>query len=125
METEKVDALRKITLSIEAGTAPDAKDLTPKSSQFEFIFGLGISGLTPFEVQLADKKVGEQIHLHISREEIPQIFQHLTLFPLKLPEHADSFYLRLKIKKVVQADQKEVVKALAAIANCEDYCCGH
>ena len=125
METEKIEVLKKITLSVEAGTAPDATHLTPQSSQFEFIYGLGISGLTPFEIQLADKTVGEEIHLHISREEIPQVFQHLLLFPLNLPEHLDAIYLKLKITKVIQADQREVIKALAEIANCEDVCCGH
>ncbi len=125
METEKIDHLKKITLSIEAGTTSDSTDLTPQSSQFEFIYGLGISGLTPFEIQLADKTVGEEIHLHISREGIPQVFQHLILFPLPQPEHLDSFYLKLKITKVIPADQREVIKTLAEIANCEDQCCGH
>ena len=59
------------------------------------------------------------------REEIPQVFQHLVFLSLNLPEHADSFYLKLKIKSVLQADQREVIKALAEIANCEDHCCGH
>ena len=59
METEKIGVLKKITLSVEAGTAPDSMDLTPKSAHFEFIYGLGTSGLTPFEIQLADKTVAE------------------------------------------------------------------
>jgi len=125
METEKIEVLKKIILSVEAGTAPDSMDLTPQPSQFEFIYGLGTSGLTPFEIQLADKTVGQEVQLHMSREDIPQVFQHLVFFPLNLPEHADSFYLKLKIKSVLQADQREVIKALAEIANCEDHCCGH
>ncbi len=125
METEKIEVLKKITLSVEAGTAPDSMDLTPQSSQFEFIYGLGTSGLTPFEVHLANKTVGEEIRLHISREEIPRFFQHLVFSPLNLPEDADSFYLKVKIKSVLQADQREVIKALAELANCEDHCCGH
>jgi hypothetical protein len=125
METEKIDLLKKITLCVEAGTAPDSMDLTPQPSQFEFIYGLGISGLTPFETQLADKTVGEEIRLHINREEIPQVFQHLMLFPLNLSDHLDAFYLKLKVTKVTSADQREVIKALAEIANCEDHCCGH
>ena len=125
METEKIDPLKKVTLSIEAGTTPDSMDLTPKSYQFEFIYGLGISGLTHFEMQLADRTVGEQIHLRISREEIPQVFQHLVLFPLTLPEHLDSVYLTIRITEVIPADQREVIKALAEMASCEDHCCGH
>ena len=125
METEKIEHLKKITLSVEAGTAPDSMDLTPQSSQFEFIYGLGTSGLTPFEIQLADKTVGEEIQLHMSREEIPLVFQHLVHFSLNLPEDADSFYLKLKIKSVLQADQREVIKALAEMASCGDNCCSH
>ena len=125
METEKIDPLKKVTLSIEAGTTPDSMDLIPQSSQFEFIYGLGISGLTPFEMQLADRTVGEQIHLRISREEIPQVFQHLVPFPLTLPEHLDSVYLTIRITEVIPADQREVIKALAEMASCEDHCCGH
>lgn len=125
METEKIDLLKKITLSVEAGTAPDSTDLNTQSSQIEFIYGLGVSGLTPFELQLADRTVGEEIQFLINREEIPQVFQHLLLLPLNLPDDLDSFHLRLKIMKVIPADQREVIKALAEIANCEDHCCGH
>jgi hypothetical protein len=35
METEKIEILKKITLSVEAGTAPDSMVLTLQSSQFE------------------------------------------------------------------------------------------
>ena len=125
METEKIDLLKKITLSVEAGTAPDSTDLNPQSSQIEFIYGLGVSGLTPFELQLADRTVGEEIQFLINREEIPQVFQHLLLLPLNLPDDLQTFHLRLKVMKVTPADQREVIKALAEIANCEDHCCGH
>ncbi len=125
MEKEKIDFLKKITLSIEAGTVPDSMDLSPQSSLFEFIYGLGSAGLTPFEFQLADKAVGDEVRLRINREEIQEFFQHLMLPPLNLPEKLDSFYLRVKIREVVPADQREVIKAMAEIANCGDHCCGH
>ena len=125
MKTEKIDLLKKITLLVEAGSAPDSMHPGPQSSQIEFIYGLGVSGLTPFELQLADRTVGEEIQFLINREEIPQVFQHLLLLPLNLPDDLDSFHLRLRVMKVIPADQREVIKALAEIANCEDYCCGH
>ncbi len=125
MEKEKIDFLKKITLSVEAGTVPYSMDLSPQSSHFEFIYGLGSDGLTPFEFQLADKAAGDEVHLRINREEIREFFQHLILSPLNLPENVDAFYLTVKIREVVPADQREVIKALAEIANCEDHCCGH
>ncbi|NNG07654.1 MAG: hypothetical protein HKM90_07960 [Desulfobacteraceae bacterium] len=122
---EKIDLLKKITLSVEAGTAPDSMDLSPRSSEIEFIYGIGVSGLTPFELQLADRTVGEEIQFLINREEIPQVFQHLLLLPLNLPDDLQTFHLRLKVMKVTPADQREVIKALAEMANCEHHCCGH
>ena len=49
---EKIGALKKVTLSLEAGRSPEAMDLTSQPLPFEFIFGLGTAGLTPFEVEL-------------------------------------------------------------------------
>ena len=122
---DKISALKKVTLSIEAGTAPDSMELIPKPSLFEFIFGLGTQGLTPFEFELADKTAGYMICLHLKREEIPLVFQHLILPPLNIPKHLDSFYLKVQVIKVIPADQREVIKALAETASCDDHCCGH
>lgn len=121
---EKIDFLKKITLSFEAGSTSDNMNLT-SSSQFEFIYGLGTGGLTPLEFQLADKCVGDEIRLHITREEMPHFFQHLTPPPLNLPEHLDAFYAKLQVIKVVKADEREVIKAMADMSNCDDHCCGH
>jgi hypothetical protein len=126
IETEdKISALKKITLSLEAGTTDHSMDLSPQPLLFEFIFGLGTGGLTPFEFQLAGKTPGDEIRLHLKRQEIPQVFQHLIIPPLNIPEHWESFYLRVRVIKMIPADQREVVKALADIANCDDHCCGH
>ena len=125
MAEGKVDTLKKITLSLEAGTTSDSTDLTPQPPQFEFIYGLGTAGLTPFEFQLADRTVGDEVHLHIGHEEMPQFFQHLILPPIDIPDDLNSFYLRFRVIKVIPADQREVIKALAEIANCDDHCCGY
>ena len=122
---DKIDALQKINLSLEAGTTPDSMDLTPESYSYEFIFGLGTEGLTPLEFQLVGKTEGDEICLHLKREEIPQAFRHLIMPPLDIPDKLDSFYLKVQVVKVVSADQREVIKALAKIANCGDLCCGH
>ena len=47
----KVKNLKKITLSLKAGTSKDSMNLTPKYSRLEFIFGLGSGGMTPFEYE--------------------------------------------------------------------------
>jgi len=122
---EKIGSLKKVTLSIEAGTTPESMDLTPQPSLFEFIYGLGSKGLTPFEFQLADKTVDEEVRLQINGEQIPQVFQHLILPSIKIPEDVDVLYLRFRVMEIIPADQREVIKALAEIADCGDDCCGH
>ena len=122
---EKIESLKKVTLSIEAGTTPESMDLTPQPSLFEFIYGLGSRGLAPIEFQLADKTVEDEVRLQIRGEEIPQVFQHLILPPIKIFEGVDVLYLRFRVIKIFPADQREVIKALAEIAGCGDDCCGH
>jgi hypothetical protein len=122
---EKIAPLKKVTLSMDAGTTPESMDLTPQPSLFEFIYGLVAKGLTPMEFHLAEKTVGDEIVLQIDGKQIPQVFEHLIPLPIKIPEDGDGLYLRLRVMEITPADQREVIKALAEIANCGDDCCGH
>ena len=122
---EKVSPFKKITLDLEAGRRPESMDLSPGPSPFEFIFGLGTEGLTPFECELADMGEGESVIIFVKPGEFPEAFQHLQIPPLGITDEVESFYLKVNIQKIVQADQRDVVGALADLANCGDHCCGH
>ena len=115
----------KITLELEAGTKPESMDLSPGPSRFEFIFGLGKDGLTPFECELADMGEGESVTIFIKPGEFPEAFQHLQIPPLGITDEVESLYLKVIVQKIVQAEQKEVIGALAEMAKCGDHCCGH
>lgn len=120
----KVENLKKITLSVTAGTEPDATDLTPQPFEFEFIFGLGAEGLTPFERELADKSEGDEISVCVKPETVRNIFEHVC-FPLnRLSRLPASFFLKARILHAVPAESKEVIKGLASLASCGDHCCG-
>jgi hypothetical protein len=120
-----VGPLMKISLTLEAGTRPDNTDLTAEPILFEFIFGVGAQGLSPFEFELANKKEGDGLSMHIRGEELSDLFQHLFIPSLARPESIRAFYLKVKIVKVSEADPKEVIKAMAEAAACGDDCCGH
>jgi hypothetical protein len=122
---EKVGPLKKITLSWEAGRTSDYMDLTSGPKLFEFIYGLGPAGLSPFEYDLADKVVGDTINIRVKRDQIPEKFEHLEPLLFGFPMGYDTFYLRIKVIKINPADQKEVIKAMAETASCGDNCCGH
>ena len=121
---EKIGPLKKVALSMEAGTSPEFMDLTPQPSMFEFIYGLGAKGLTPIEFHLADKTVGDEVRLQVDGKQIPQVFQHLIPPPIKIPEDADDLYLRFRVTEIIPAGRREVIKALAEITGCGDDCCG-
>jgi hypothetical protein len=120
-----VGPLKKISLLLEAGTGPDKLDLSLEPIPFEFILGVGSQGLSPFEFQLADKKEGDGLSMNIRVEELSDLFQHLLIPSLAIPESISEIYLNVKIVKVSQADPKEVIKAMAEVAGCQDHCCGH
>jgi hypothetical protein len=122
---EKIGLLKKVTLSMEAGTSPELMDLTPRPSQLEFIYGLGTEGLTPFEFQLVDKTVGNEVRLQISGEQIPRVFQHLSLPSINIPETLNTIFFKFIVLEILHTNQREVIKALAENANCGDSCCCH
>ena len=125
-ETQHViGPLRKISLLLEAGTGPDKTDLTAEPIPYDFIFGAGSQGLSPFEFALANRKEEEGLSLHIEVEELSDLFQHLLIPPLAIPEGIIAFDLKVQIVKVSEADPKEVIKAMAEAGSCGDHCCGH
>ena len=120
---EKVGPLKKIHLSIEAGKTLDSMDLTPSPIRFDFIFGLGSGGLTPFEYELAEKEVGETIALSLQRDRIPDMFEHLWPYLPAFPGDAKTLYLRVHLIGLSPANQREVIKALAESAESGDHSC--
>jgi len=112
----KVEHLKKITLTFQAGTSPGKMDLTPNHPGFEFIFGLAPEGMTPFEYELVKKTEGEEILLHLKRETLNKFFEHLSPQLWDLFDGRDEVYLKVKICEISAADNRKIVKALAELA---------
>ena len=112
----KVENLKKITLTFQAGTFPDKMNLAPPHPKFEFIFGLAPEGMTPFEYKLVDKTEGEEIILHLEKNSFNRFFEHLSPPIWGLLDGRDEVYLKAKIAAVGTADNREIVKAMADMA---------
>ena len=121
----KVETMQKITLSLESADEPDRGSGTESFPEIEFVFGLGSSGLTPFEFVLAEKTVGDEIQLQLHRTQMAGFFGHIRFPALLAEEGADSVALKARILDISPASSREVVKTLAEVANCGDSCCGH
>ena len=111
----KVENLKKITLSIQAGTSQDTMDISPKYPKIEFIFGLGLEGMTPFEYELADRSEGESVLLHLRKEDFYSFFEHLNPPLTDLFDGKADVYLKVNINAVTPAENREIVKAMAAM----------
>ena len=109
----KVENLKKITLSFQAGTSPDTMDLTPKYPRFEFIFALGQEGMSPFEYELVNKTEGEEVLLQIHKQDFYRFFEHLNPPIGDLFDGREDVYLKSKISAVATADNRDIVKAMA------------
>jgi hypothetical protein len=122
---QKVEGLKRITLSLEAGTVPDRMDLTEAPLPFEFIFGVGKQGLTPFEYALTDRCPGEEILVHVDAHQTCRMFEHLILPVSARVNETQGYYLKVRIEKIATPDPHAVVKAMAATAECGEDCgCG-
>jgi hypothetical protein len=112
----KIEILKEITLSIQAGTSQDAMNLKPKYPKIEFIFGLGPKGMTPFEFELGDKAEGDSIVFHLKKEDVYSFFEHLNPPIMDLFEDRPDVYLKVTIEAVTSAENREIIKAVAAMA---------
>ena len=110
---DKVENLKKITLKLEAGISPKIMDLDLDNPQFEFIFGLGPEGMSPFDYELVEKTEGQEVLLQLKNEILPGFFEHLHLPIINLFKERDELFLKVKIQKISPADHREVVKAMA------------
>jgi hypothetical protein len=126
----KIENLKKIKLSWQAGTSQDTMNLTPKYPGLEFIFGLGSSGMTLFEYELVDKVEGQSVLIHLTKDGLQRFFEHLNPPLMDLFDVRNDIYLKVKIDAVTPAENREIIKAMAEVAahggtGCECGCgCG-
>jgi hypothetical protein len=112
-EQFEVSYMKKISLSIEAGTSEKNMDLTEKPFDLNFIFGVGADGITLFEKALFGKCTGDEIIVEIIPHQINDMLGHLkqavqNLLPMKTP-----CFLKACIVSVDTPDQREIVRAIA------------
>ena len=102
---------------MEAGTTAARMDLSAAASEFEFIFGIAPGGMCPFEYQLVNKAVGEEIVIQVEKNGLYPLFEHLQPPIMNLFEKHDALFLKIKISKIEQPENAEVIKALAETAS--------
>jgi hypothetical protein len=126
-----IQPLKKVTLSLMAGSKPEKYNLTGSPVALEFIYGVASDGLCPFESTLHDKHEGDTLILNVPAADAHEFFGHIfqsmrqALGLLIIPE---TIRLQIEVTAVVDADNREVVQSLAkalAHGSCGGSCgCG-
>lgn len=112
-----IENLKKVSLTIK-------DENNPSGSSFEFIYGVGSQGITPFEKALFGKGIGDQVQLDISPADYCETIGHLELPLLKQTGIIKPVSLQVTIDAITKASDQEVVKAMAAGGSCSDCGCG-
>ena len=121
-QPQTIENLMKVTLNIHF---PDSSVADDDRAPFVFIYGVGPSGITPFEKALHGKGVGDRIRLDVPPNAICETIGHIQL-PLNKPSGLIApVSLEVTVVDVVRAQDREVVKAMASGGSCSDCGCGH
>ena len=116
--------MMKVSLSFKAGIDPEKLDIPLDQPDFEFVFGIGSGGLTPFEYELADLAAGDEINFRLNRAERQRFFEHLWPPVLGLFLDRSELFFNARINSINPADSREVVKAMAEMTAQGESGCG-
>ena len=120
-----IGPLKKVVLLLEAGRGAEHLDFAPEPLRCAVIYGIGVLGLSPLESTLSGKKEGDVCLVRLKKNELSDFFQHVPIPSLGIPEGVESFTLKITVAELSLPDQREVVRAMADMANCGSHCCGH
>jgi hypothetical protein len=120
----RIGPLTKVRL--ELTFSQDAsKGSQPRSMSYAFIYGLGVDGITPFEKALFGKSPGDSIDSLVDDVDFRSFFGHLACDLAQDVHIAAPFGLKARVVSITAADQREVVRAMAASSGCGGDCdCG-
>ena len=116
-----IENLMKVTLDITADGEMKTND---QKAVFEFIYGVGVEGITPFEKALLGKSVGDHVRMEMEPANYRETVGHLELPLFEQLGIAKATFLEATVAGIAKAEDREVVKAMAAGSSCSDCGCG-
>lgn len=109
------NALRKLTLSVLAGTEHNTSNFTPAPVQLEFIYGIETEH-TPLELAISELQPGESKSVQLPSDELKSFFgsqydQFIQATTLHLIPPI--LFLQLTLERSATTSPKEVIQAMA------------
>jgi hypothetical protein len=116
-----IENLMKVSLSINT---PNSEPAAAADVPFVFIYGVGPDGITPFEKALFGKVAGDRIDFGDMAGNFPDVLGHLKPALCDQTGIVSADSLQVTVTDVVKAQDRDVVKAMAAGGGCGDCDCG-
>ncbi|BBO74067.1 hypothetical protein DSCW_14840 [Desulfosarcina widdelii] len=116
-----IENLTKVSLNITAEGKTTPND---QAAVFEFIYGVGADGITPFEKVLFGKSVGDHVRMDIGPAGYRETVGHLELPLFEQIGIATATCLMATVTGITKPEDREVVKAMASGGSCSDCGCG-
>ncbi len=112
-----IEPLQRIVATLQAGSCPDRTDLTPSPLQLDFITGIRPDGLNAFEAALFQHAVGDRFTVEVAATEIAFSFSHILPPSALLSLPGETAWLHVHVLEVLKPEPRDVVAAMAAVAN--------
>jgi hypothetical protein len=122
---QQVVPLKKVSLALCTGKTEASMDSMKPLQSMEFIYGVGLDGLTHFECMLAGKHVGDELIFPVEKNAAHHQFAHLHRLLPGFPIGADPVFVKINIRDISEPTHREIVRSLAEAASCGCGCGSH
>lgn len=119
--------LKELTFNVWIGKSQETLDSYFGPIEWSFIFGIGSSGMSDFEVAIDELGLGEVFELNIEKSKLNPYFGGIfggLGARLVMPETEGLISLKFELKEVVTPEPKEIVTAIAALQKSGGCGCG-
>lgn len=113
--TLQIEFPSRVTIAMKTDKAAPLSGKPEQTIHFDFIWGIGLNGLTDFELALLKKKQGEKVSFTLHPETVHGIFEHLASHVLPLCGSGGESCVTAWIEKIEPANNRDVVKAIAGL----------
>jgi hypothetical protein len=118
------ESFKRVTVAFTLASGPDQLKAVGKKVDFEFIYGIGVEGLCPFEMQLGGRRVGDTVASRLDRNKAMDYFGHLHPPIEVLLEKGEKLEVAATVRWIRAAQPHEIVGAMAAAVGGHGCDCG-
>ena len=109
-------SLKKLYLLLRVGSSEQEYNYTPEPVPFDFIYGIGHQGITPFEKLLTSLNEGESTSFALQRAELQQFFgkqAHQLRQVTGMHLVPEQLYFEVQLTECLEPEPREMVQAMA------------